>query len=162
MGCGSSSTAVDAAAGAEETQQQDGGSNEDRKPEQSEAASLPTAKQQPGSPQAVIAAATKLRIEVEAQSAAELRRLEQSSEQSSERSQQQEAAAEEKLRQTELALSQLLKLIESQKDSLAEEGSVDLYVPSLGGPPTVADQGAAAAAPAHGTLAPAALPVALS
>lgn len=83
----------------------------------------------PGSPQAVAAAASKLRSEVEAQSAAERKRLQ--AQRSSGQLEQREADAELRLRGMEEALDQLLKLIESQKCSGADEASFDVHVPPL-------------------------------
>ena len=108
----------------------------------------------PGSPSAVYAAASKLRSEVAAAAAAETERLRQSSAQLS---QEQEAKAEQRLRETEEKLSQLLSLIESKRPP---GGSLDaaaflVHVPSLGG-----DKPAAATAPTAANSA--AMPVALS
>ena len=141
MGCGSSSEAV----AVSEPQ-----AAEAEKAVSSDVSSM---EQAPGSSQAVAAAASKLRSEVEAQSMAEKRRL-----QSAGQSEPQEAVAEQRLREMEEALAQLLNLIELQKCSGSNEQDFEVHVPPPGGP-HVPDHPAAIASDSS---APASLPVALS
>jgi hypothetical protein len=146
MGCGSSS-AVEVA-------------EDDQTPNEEHSASA-VKEALPGSPQAVAAAASKLRSEVEASSVEEKRRL-QTQLSSHEHSEQQKAEAELRLREMEAALAQLLNIIESQKRSGAsDEAAFEVHVPPPGrldGQATPDDP----AAVARDSVPPAALPVALS